>query len=283
MAEAAARAVAEAAPTSRFLQIEGVDHAAPPSAYAPHLREFFKDMWDADLVAALASQDYGKALALIWPVVLRQSGVAELQATQVYETSVGLSDMTARLFLKPVDGGGMVLVLHDIHVLWPRASGTSRDDAPLVDLFAERSSRPVFDWERLGHCSIQIPMPPKRRTGFLVPGKADLLKEIGEGQPRRPIRCTVRRVAKRPPTEPEQTIPGSHPLPTQNPDGSEWWPCFVDAVEASKTDAQTALELTCLGEIVNAVHRSRLPVMHSWTSKSCCVGWLLCWWWDSSF
>jgi hypothetical protein len=65
-------------------------------------------------------------------------------------------------------------------------------------------------------------MPTKRRTGLLVPGKVDdLLKEIAEGPPRRPIRCTVRRAAKRRSTEPEQPIPDSHPYPTENIDSFE--------------------------------------------------------------
>jgi hypothetical protein len=61
-------------------------------------------------------------------------------------------------------------------------------------------------------------MPAKKRTGFLVPGKVDDLNQIAEGPPRRPIRCTVRRVAKRRPPEPDQTIPESHPSRTRKID-----------------------------------------------------------------
>jgi hypothetical protein len=43
-------------------------------------------------------------------------GTIHVPIPLVYETGVDMSDMTARFFLKPVDGG-MVLLLHDIHVL----------------------------------------------------------------------------------------------------------------------------------------------------------------------
>lgn len=49
--------------------------------------------------------------------------------------------------------------------------------------------------ERGKRRSVPIGMPAKKRTGFLVPGKKDL-KQVTEGPPRGPIRCTVRRVTK---------------------------------------------------------------------------------------
>jgi hypothetical protein len=72
-------------------------------------------------IAALASQDYVRALAMIWPVVLRGSGSLNHERDQTWtpqllEAVVNNYGVAARLFLRSVDGG-MVLVLHDIHVL----------------------------------------------------------------------------------------------------------------------------------------------------------------------